>query len=62
MKIADLFSGIGGMRLAVEQSAKELNINPKTIFSCDINKKSEETYKMNFCTDNFHHSDSIPTK
>jgi DNA (cytosine-5)-methyltransferase 1 len=54
MKIADLFSGIGGMRLAVEQSAKELNINPKTIFSCDINKKSEETYKMNFCTDNFH--------
>lgn len=42
MKFIDLFSGIGGFRLALEQ------LNQKCVFSADYNKYSCDSYSMNF--------------
>jgi len=38
----DLFSGIGGFRLALE------SLGGKCVFSSDIDKKSCDTYELNF--------------
>ena len=48
MKIIDLFAGIGGIRLGMEQAGKELGIEIENVFSSEINKYSIETYKANF--------------
>lgn len=42
-KMIDLFSGIGGFRLGFENTEKV-----KTVFSCENNKFSRETYQANF--------------
>ncbi|MBK2259608.1 DNA cytosine methyltransferase [Francisella philomiragia] len=50
LRIVDLFAGIGGIRLGVEQ------IFPKSkcVFSSEINKYSIETYKANFGDHNIY--------
>ena len=48
LKITDLFAGIGGMRLGVELAAKKLGIDVQTVFCCENDKKSVNTYKANF--------------
>ena len=48
LEFIDLFAGIGGIRLGLEQSLSELNIDHKCVFSSEIDIKSQETYKMNF--------------
>jgi DNA (cytosine-5)-methyltransferase 1 len=48
IRFVDLFSGTGGIRLGLEQAAKELGISTQHILSCDIDKKCNETYAMNF--------------
>lgn len=42
MKFIDLFSGIGGFRIALE------NVGGTCVFSSEIDKYARETYKMNF--------------
>ncbi len=42
MKIADLFAGIGGIRLAFENAGCEC------VFSCEIDASARETYAANF--------------
>ena len=42
MKFIDLFSGIGGFRLALEK------FNHKCVFSADFNKYACDTYEKNF--------------
>lgn len=42
MKFIDLFCGIGGFRIALEQLGGEC------VFSSDIDKSARETYKLNF--------------
>ena len=48
VKFIDLFAGIGGIRLGLEQAAKELDIKPECIFASEIDKNAVETYKLNF--------------
>lgn len=42
LRFIDLFSGIGGFRIAFE------NLGCKCVFSSEIDKQARETYKVNF--------------
>ena len=42
LKFVDLFCGIGGFRIALE------NCGGECVFSCDIDKYARETYHINF--------------
>ena len=48
LRFADLFAGIGGIRLGFEAACGELGIKTKCVFSSEINPNSQETYKENF--------------
>lgn len=48
IKFADLFCGIGGFRYASSQAFKSLGINGECVFSSDIDKYAQESYKANF--------------
>lgn len=47
IRFIDLFSGIGGMRLAFEQAAHDL-IETECILSSEINKDAQSVYQTNF--------------
>jgi DNA (cytosine-5)-methyltransferase 1 len=52
IRIADLFAGIGGIRLGFEQAfGKE---NTDCVFTSEFNKFAVETYKANFGDENIH--------
>ena len=44
----DLFSGIGGMRLAFEQAASSFKLETECILSSEINKDAQSVYQTNF--------------
>ncbi len=44
----DLFCGIGGFRIAMEQAAEELLLDANCVFSCDIDKEAQRAYYYNF--------------
>ncbi len=46
----DLFCGIGGFHLAVEAACQKYLIQPKCLFSCDIDAECRKAYKANFNT------------
>lgn len=48
LKFIDLFAGIGGIRLGLEQSLAKHSITSECVFSCEINQKAQETYFFNF--------------
>ncbi|MBE9142695.1 DNA cytosine methyltransferase [Planktothrix mougeotii] len=48
MRYIDLFCGIGGFRIAINQALKSRNINPVCVFSCDIDADAQNIYQMNF--------------
>ncbi len=48
MRYIDLFCGIGGFRIAIEQVLKAKNINFKCVFSSDIDPDVQNIYQMNF--------------
>jgi DNA (cytosine-5)-methyltransferase 1 len=48
LKLIDLFSGIGGIRLGFERAS---NQQIQTVFSCEIDPKASLTYKENFNED-----------
>lgn len=48
MRFVDLFAGIGGTRLGLEQACKQLGINPECVFSSEIDPCACETYESNF--------------
>jgi len=48
VRFADVFAGIGGLRLGFEQACFNVGIQPKCVFSSEIDRKASETYKMNF--------------
>lgn len=48
LRFIDLFCGIGGFRLAVEQVCRERGITPKGVFSSDIDPDAQATYAANF--------------
>lgn len=47
-RIIDLFAGIGGIRLGFEQAAKKLDIPLECVFTSEIDKHCQLTYKANF--------------
>ncbi|MFM6025949.1 MAG: DNA (cytosine-5-)-methyltransferase [Dolichospermum sp.] len=51
IKFIDLFAGIGGMRLGLEQSCKSLGINSKCVFTSEIKDTAIKVYKENFFED-----------
>jgi len=48
IKTLDLFAGIGGMRLGLEQACEELKINHEAVMYVEHDKKCRETYDRNF--------------
>lgn len=48
IKFIDLFCGIGGFRLAANQSGKKLNFASECVFSSDIDEDAKDTYEANF--------------
>lgn len=48
IRYIDLFCGIGGFRVAMEQSCKENNLIPECVFSSDIDKFCQDSYEENF--------------
>jgi DNA (cytosine-5)-methyltransferase 1 len=47
-KIIDLFAGIGGIRLAFEQAASNLQIGLQCVFTSEIDKYCQDSYIANF--------------
>lgn len=48
IKYIDLFCGIGGFRIAMEQAADALGVPSRCVFSSDIDKACQEVYLANF--------------
>lgn len=48
IRFVDLFSGIGGMRLAFEQAAHSLDLETECVLSCEINSEARLVYEKNF--------------
>lgn len=48
LTFADLFAGIGGFRLGIENAAIKLNISVKCVFSSEIEKNARFIYEKNF--------------
>lgn len=48
LKFIDLFCGIGGFRIAMDQACNENDIIPECVFSSDIDKFCQYTYENNF--------------
>ena len=53
IKFVDLFSGTGGIRLGFEQAMSEIGVSTECIKSSEIDKKSCETYQLNFNEDSY---------
>jgi len=48
LRFIDLFCGIGGFRVAMDQACIENNITPECVFSSDIDKFCQDSYEANF--------------
>ncbi len=48
LRFADLFAGIGGIRLGFEKAAQNGGFKTRCVFSSEIDKKAQETYRLNF--------------
>lgn len=48
IKFIDLFCGIGGFRIAMDEACTENNIIPECVFSSDIDKYCQDSYQINF--------------
>ena len=48
IKIASVFSGIGGFECGISQASKKTNIETEIVFSSEIDKFAKQTYIKNF--------------
>ena len=48
IKFIDLFCGIGGFRVAMDEACRENNIISECVFSSDIDKHCQDSYENNF--------------
>ena len=48
LKYIDLFCGIGGFRVAMEESCRENELIPECVFSSDIDSYCQDSYEANF--------------
>ncbi len=51
IKFIDLFAGIGGIRLGLENALDEFGIDHRCVLSSEINRAACDTYKLNFNED-----------
>lgn len=54
IKFIDLFAGLGGLRLGLEQAAKEIGLKSQCVFTSEIKKHAIEAYSVNFPGDVIH--------
>ncbi|MBD2364144.1 DNA (cytosine-5-)-methyltransferase [Anabaena minutissima FACHB-250] len=52
IKFIDLFAGIGGMRLGLEQACKTLGIQSECVFTSEIKPTAVKVYHENFSGNN----------
>ncbi len=48
IRFVDLFCGLGGFRVAIEQVCRQQNLESDCVFSCDIDKDARAIYHANF--------------
>jgi DNA (cytosine-5)-methyltransferase 1 len=48
IKVIDLFCGIGGFRVAMDESCRENDLIPECVFSSDIDPYCQDSYEANF--------------
>ncbi|MCU0449120.1 MAG: DNA (cytosine-5-)-methyltransferase [Bernardetiaceae bacterium] len=48
VKFIDLFCGIGGFRVAMDEACTENDLVPQCVFSSDIDKHCQDSYERNF--------------
>ena len=48
IKYIDLFAGVGGIRLGVQQALEQNGIEARCVLSSEINERACETYQLNF--------------
>jgi hypothetical protein len=48
IRFIDLFCGLGGFRVAIEQVCRQQNLDSDCVFSCDIDKDAQAIYQANF--------------
>lgn len=48
IRFVDLFAGIGGIRKGLELALSNSGLESECVFSCEIDKRSQETYTLNF--------------
>lgn len=48
IRFVDLFAGIGGIRLGMEQALAHLGLQGECVLSSEIHPKAQETYALNF--------------
>jgi DNA (cytosine-5)-methyltransferase 1 len=48
IRFVDLFCGIGGFRIAMEQACAENGLVPECVFSSDIDRACQDSYELNF--------------
>ena len=48
IKFIDLFCGIGGFRVAMDEACRENDLIPKCVFSSDIDPFCQDSYELNF--------------
>lgn len=48
IRFIDLFCGIGGFRVGMDQACLENNLNPDCVFSSDIDPYCQDSYEANF--------------
>jgi len=48
IKFIDLFCGVGGFRVAMDEACKENNLTPDCVFSSDIDDYCQDSYEANF--------------
>lgn len=64
LRFIDLFAGIGGIRLGVEQALYQTDIEPRCVMTSEIDKYARMTYLSNFeegleCPDVYHIDEKI---
>jgi len=48
IKFIDLFCGVGGFRIAMDEACRENNLIPECVFSSDIDTFCQDSYEANF--------------
>jgi DNA (cytosine-5)-methyltransferase 1 len=52
IKIIDLFAGVGGIRLGLQQAAEKFNLETECVYTSEIDTWACKTYSKNFPNDN----------